>query len=133
MKFTSFEVSKKLAEIGFCLYTELYYMADAKCHSKGKDFDDYELKHLNFEDLPKLAKCYSVAAYDLETILQALPKSLQEYQLCIYFELSFESTKFTYNWQKLEVKQNWNESLADTAARLLILLHEKGYMDIKNV
>jgi hypothetical protein len=103
MKTTNYEISKKLNYAGFKA------QSDTLIHDPSN---------------PITGERY--ASFCLETILEALPKVLQEYELCIYFGVSFEATKFTYNWQKLEVKQNWNESLADTAGKLWLLLKEKG-------
>ena len=119
MKCTSYLISKKLKEAGFEGKAEFYFAVKGNLEPVPYEvlhktsFLDYDLNLL----LP---------TYDLETILDALPKSLQGYELCIYFGVSFEQTKFTYNWQKLETKQAWGESLADTAGRLWLLLKEKG-------
>jgi hypothetical protein len=67
---------------------------------------------------------------DLETLLDALPKSLKsKLELRIWYDK--KSTYIGYqNFEgfdkALNLKQQENESLADTAGRLIILLHEKN-------
>lgn len=95
MKITSFEISKKLAEIGFTGYTRFYYIADGKCKSKGEDCNDYELKYFQNGYLPTLGEYYYYPAYDLETILNALTdlsESLVDIAACLLI-LSFEEER----------------------------------------
>jgi len=105
MKTTSFEISKKLAEIGF----------KAEAHHKLHCFKDDFL--------------YSY--YDLETILEALPEEINLEGYCQ--ELLITKNLLAYQratgaWDFEQIR-NENESLADTAARLLILLHEEGIVN----
>ena len=104
MKTTNFEISKKLKEIGFNVETE-YYWHDIN----GKT----ELHHVAREGLG------DYKSYDLETLLEALPKiNKQEYLLC--------SGGIVYLNDYILVGKEKNESLADTAGRLLIKLFEAG-------
>lgn len=111
MKTTNFEISKKLAEIGF-------------------KPNDEESKIWNYEGQVK----WEYPAYDLETLIDALPKNIgSNQQLRIWFG---EDTFIGYqNWNgfvpELTIKQKENESLADTAGRLLIKLHETGIINFK--
>lgn len=129
MKTTSFEISKRLKEIGFEAYTEFYHIADENCLSRGIDSDDYEVKYLNIEDLHILRKSFYYSAYDLETLLDFLPKSIntntcsfEEYLQLNIDQMSYQNA-FSTNY--ICVDREENESLADVAGRLLILLHEK--------
>jgi len=104
MKTTSFEISKKLAEIGF----------KAEAHHKLHCFKDDFL--------------YSY--YDFETILEALPNQLG--QSFLQITMLGNQALIGYEMQRIELSSlvdGKNESLADTAARLLILLHEEGIVN----
>jgi hypothetical protein len=127
MKTTNFENSKKLAEIGFKADTKNWWMLSA--------FNEptHQLKTYNrFEDY--VGDNYR--AYDLETILEALPKTLTiderrpticHIKLKIFFDVDGKNyigyQSFEGFHPKLTLEQG-NESLVDTAARLLIALHE---------
>jgi hypothetical protein len=80
-----------------------------------------------------------IPAYDLETILEALPKHIRddfgEYELDLY--INRNNWRIAYigdngSLQDDRLTKEENESLADTAARLLILLHEKGIVKFNN-
>lgn len=122
MKTTSYEISKKLYDIGF----------------KGDEYFywDKEGKTIRLADADS-----KYPSYDLETILDALPKSVDSsyYSLQIDFDGEYVDGNHAYicysnipglianeDGVNLEVSWNGNESLADTAARLLILLESKG-------
>lgn len=116
MKTTSYEISKKLKEIGF----------KAEAHHKLRCFKDDFL--------------YSY--YDLETILEALPAIINKNRDHGWGhfgeELSLKKHEIGYYYQdydvitcKIVVKKEESESLADTAARLLILLESKGLINFK--
>ena len=124
---TNYELSKKLKDLGFNQDTELYW-------SNEKGEQDYFLyvKH-TWSENPSHVK-----AYTLEQILKALPEDIkfrdhnsefgfQEGGLklmCIcYFEIGYYDANDSAIY---DCEQKDDESLADTAARLLILLHEKG-------
>ena len=111
MKVTNLEVSKKLQEIGFKAETEFGY-----CAKKQLDYP------INSD-----SKSH-IKAYDLETILKALPKEIFHKRCTGTFKYSMSSQLLYYDGFKHDdifVTQK-DESLANTAARLLILLHEKG-------
>jgi hypothetical protein len=102
MKTTSYETSKKLAKIGF----------KAEAHHK-----------------------FLYSYYDLETILEALPTKIARGEGRAPTS-SFIFTKDGMGYaQKPQIEfqefieHHENASLADTAARLLILLHEKGLIN----
>lgn len=117
IKTTNFEISKKLAEIGFKKETDyFFYLTKPDWYNKAwtwkyvwhyatEGWDDAN-NDSNF--LP---------SYDLETLLDALHKNyLVKYDwLECFLNRDFNGTK------RLE-----NESLADTAGRMIILLYEKN-------
>ena len=108
MKITSYEISKKLAEIGFKANTDRYYNIGTK---------EIIYNPHGFMDRDKFLKCY-----DLETLLDALPK-----EIAYDCPLTLHDNQIYYD-NKFIVYKEENESLADTAARLLLLLIEKGLL-----
>ena len=134
MKTTSFEISKKLAEIGFEVNTRYYYNADAKCISRGEDPDDYELTFINCYS--EIAERINVPAYDLETILEALPACLSNdfegvdgYLRIAKFQMSYKDDEGYYVMVgNTELMEYCYDSLTDAAARLLIKLIESGHI-----
>jgi len=124
MKTTNYEISKQLAEAGFKAETQFYWVK--------WNTGEPELVHEK-EQTPALIE--KVGAYDLETILKALPKQhdffsrgIGNYELRIWYH----ENKVFIGYQNfdgfdklLTFEQEENESLADTAARLLLLLLKK--------
>lgn len=132
MKTTNYEISKQLAEAGFEGETDFYW---GRWDTKTK----ITLIHKT-DTMPYLRDSH-IKAYDFETILQELPRRIEvktgmiyELRACFYRSYSegFEERNYIgyQNFQgfhsQLLFKQEENESLADTAARLLLLLHEKN-------
>jgi hypothetical protein len=139
MKITSYEISKKLAEIGF---------------KKGSNFrwyliEDPKRSFCTYMDLYPISDLENTFfAYDVETILDALPESIKytdvdatmKYDRNLkdwYFQMDKESLYYVSYYHEMEYivfchEKRENESLADTAARLLILLHEKGIVKFNN-
>lgn len=155
MKTTSYEISRQLAEAGFEAETEFYCVK----WNEGEP----ELVHES-QQTPNLIE--SVPAWDLETILEALPSRITNenfdkvpswnletilevlpsritnenifiQRIDYYLRLSKEEIWYENECncdsdescpvdQRFEVSRIKNESLADTAARLLLLLHEKN-------
>lgn len=125
MKTTSFKISKKLAEIGFLDHTGSFWKmnpdgSQASIFRCGHGEDDYSVEYL--------------PSYDLETILEALPTEIEDKNTGRFFiRYLFGNNGLDYYYRNdngdlvcLErVYRNSNECLADTSARLLILLHEK--------
>ena len=97
MKTTSYEISRRLWEIGFKaeMLGNFRYAGDIPC-------------------------------FDLETILEALPSriNLENKDTSCKINLSFDSIRYGANY--FLVKREKNESLADTAAKLLLELHKRG-------
>ena len=133
MKTTSYEISKKLKEAGFEADAD-YYWIESKVINKGiicvknYRFDDYE------SGSEKLCK-----SFDLETLLDALPSVIERkgWGNDIYFKMnkngfwyenscSCDSSEYCPLETYYHIDRQKNESLADTAGRLLLLLHEKN-------
>lgn len=125
MKTTSFEISKRLADIGFKAETSFLWVENLFA---GKNC----IMHLQAMNVHNNKESNEVAAYDLETILEALPDSIHDKETSSFEEfLELDKHCACYNsifvkFPEFSVDRKENESLADTAARLLILLREKG-------
>lgn len=135
MKVTSFSISQKLAEIGFdkkAGFLDCYYNTEGQLRNKHQE-KYYEEENTDVD-------CFS---YDLETILDALPKEIENkihpiesWQLDMTKE--FIGYSYYYSCQSDVDKETLfstiklhTESLADMAARLLIKLHETGLVKFK--
>lgn len=127
MKTTNYKISKKLAEIGFRADTKNWWILSAV------NEPTHQLKTYNrFEDY--VGDNYR--AYDLETILDALPKQhdffsrgVGKYELRIWYHegKAFVGYQNYAGFDKvMTFEQEQNESLADTAGRLIIELYEKN-------
>lgn len=125
MKTTSYLISKKLAEAGFEAETQFYWVKWLE--------GEPELVHEK-EQTPALIE--KVGAWDLETILEALPSEIDEgfRRLCVFSNfVNYEDKKMKIGYYHSDffggvirkIKSD-NESLANTAARLLLSLHEKN-------
>lgn len=132
-KTTSYEISKKLKEAGFGKGSAFAHFK-SECGGGGI-FYVWEGIKGGYEE--------EFFSYDLETILDALPK---QYLVSWYGELgksqailrlTIEKDKIFYNhdsdelrnamyWREKEVQKTGNESLADTAGKMWLMLKEKG-------
>lgn len=126
MKTTSYEISKKLKEAGFKAETNFYWY----CYDNGR-----EMRHIADADGKG-----DVEAYDLETLLDALPKKLaNKYGNKGALKLSYDTKLnwiyyadkedyilFFNDYAYCEIKSQENESLADTAGKMWLMLKEKG-------
>lgn len=134
MKTTSYKISKQLAEVGFNKYkipaTEYCWHHDN--FGSTRFLVGAELEDKTTQTLVSEYKIYP--AYDLETLLEALPKRIDINGVGCRFEMySFadldrnELISIGYmrarNFTALSSK---NESLADTAARLWLNLKENN-------
>lgn len=146
MKTTNFEISKKLKEIGFEAEFNFHYKATDHINLYDSGYEDYKERN--------------TPSYDLETLINALPdKITREYKSTedgtikefeerlvitkneIYYKCYDIGTEDDANeyWREYgyyakfsEVVKDWeDESLADTAGRLLIKLHEAGIINFK--
>ena len=142
MKTTNFEISKKLKEAGFDAQSSFFWC------ELGKDLIKIHISqsHSVPESIDK------IKAYDLETILDALPDCItREYKSnedgtikefeekliiskneiwykCYDIETSDDANEF---WREYQYEQNisiysWNDSLANIAGKMLIKLFEAG-------
>ena len=119
-KTTNYEISKKLAEIGFSRQPFWVWTSKDCCCPYETHLDGFR-------------------AYDLETLLDALPKKMtnkhgREFTL----EISFGVSNWIYyvdendyiflseNYIHGQMESEKNESLADTVGRFIILLFEKN-------
>ena len=118
---TNYKNSKKLADIGF----------DGESETWKHDPDNFILGQ----------KYWS---YDLETLLDALPQTLyQKADSLSTIQTSYEDKEYCFWWDKnalvfsnsderlIEIYRQEDESLADTAARLILKLHEIGITNLK--
>lgn len=125
MKTTNFEISKKLKEAGFEAETDFYWY----CYDNGK-----QMRHIADADGKG-----NVKAYDLETIIDALPAKIEfkEKEYCFWMQWSSSSDCYIMGYvygnlraTELEVwredKNKNSESLAGTAGKMWLLLKEKG-------
>jgi len=124
MKTTNFELSKKLAEIGFKAERSYDYLWEhngigaTRFKPNTMIEDDYIYQHISNGFYP---------AYDLETLLDALPKKQWDIKNCG----EMLSILPAAGRARIVVVKKENESLADTAARLLLLLVEKNIINFK--
>jgi hypothetical protein len=83
-------------------------------------------KTTNFEISKKLIEIGYTGKTDLETLLDALPSriNLEHKSTSRKINLSYDSIRYGDNY--FFVKKQPNESLADIAGRMLILLHEEN-------
>jgi hypothetical protein len=125
MKTTNLETSKKLKELGFEAETHLYWKNEKRIMSL--------VYHTSFDFPPPLNL---VPAYDLETILEALPKSIEELGKLYFFDM----TKLDFVYSNMidgDIEgcyyhnKKENESLANTAGRLLIKLLEDNIIKLR--
>jgi len=136
-KTTNFEISKKLAEIGFRDKCDYFYFHEDK--------NDYEASSLEAFGWDEISDCdiedKYYPSYDLETLLDALPKEIPHknhkklFGMLVNLTINFISKKDIVNigysfgcFDFIETKKG-NESLADTAGRLIIWLHEKNLIE----
>lgn len=130
MKVTGFLVSKKLAEIGFraeCFY--FYFHSDNNCKEKTL----YNLEEFGFDKIDDCDiedKYYP--AYDLETILDNICFVIEnkENKKVYLFRMNQQDMEYITFEQEVDIEfytpRQKGESLADTAGRMIIKLHEKN-------
>lgn len=125
MKTTSLEISRKLKEIGFDAETNCFWNEETE--EMQVWYQEPNREHF-------------IKAFLLETILEALPKTITlknwNYGFNIIYSNSSDCwivgyTRGNFRETNFETYSEENESLADTAARLLILLVEKGIINLK--
>ena len=129
-KTTNYEISKKLKEIGFDKETNFYFTEVAP--------DKFEAQYYTNNKEYLLLK-----SYELETLLDALPSSIEyknEYNVILNYDFFLQNDKLGYYYEHGEYRNDYHmgdgifefsklsldESLADTAGRLIIELYEKN-------
>ena len=127
MKTTNYEISKKLAEIGFKAESNFFvnfyeykiYCKNPKLPVQISDYSEPK------KDKPSEFLGYIYKSYDLETILEVLPAVLE-------MVINDNNKRgFLLDWkygcyEEIFIEKQDTESLADTAGRLLIKLHENN-------
>jgi hypothetical protein len=106
-KTTNYEISKKLEEMGFNQETNFYYRKN-----------DKEL-FINTPPNLKNSEEFFLKSYDLETLLDVLPDTIGG---C----LMIHKEGMYYQESMVEVQKLENESLADTAGRMIIELYNNN-------
>jgi len=122
IKTTNYEISKKLKEIGFKAEAEFFFYLDKP---------DYGAWHISEEgQIFANEKDDCLPSYDLETLLDALPKKLKEYgELGSLFRTGFILGYNLQNFDDLSQLLQFRlqgQSLADTAGKLIIWLHREN-------
>lgn len=141
MKTTSYEISKKLKEAGF----EDSYIYAWYSDSEGLPWIQ-EIQHAKPTAVNKYGEevklTFIAPAYDLETLIDALPKKLaNKYGKEGALKLSYDTKLnwvyyadkedyilFFNDYVLCEIKSQENESLADTAGKMWLFLKEKGVL-----
>ena len=108
-KTTSYEISKQLKEAGFEAETDFYYY-------------EQQLRNLVFpKHFADADGKGHVKSYDLETLLDALKQTGKR----IMIEIKSDNWGINFDYEFNKYSQE-NESLADTAGKMWLLLKEKG-------
>ena len=141
MKTTSYEISKKLKEAGF---------EDSYIYAWYSDLEGLpwiqEIQHAKPTAVNKYREevklTFTAPAYDLETILDALPARIEKneklYDLLLRHNiLGYYATSLKLDYDNIQLDDyifelyDHDKSLADTAGRLLIELFEAGIINFK--
>ena len=121
MKTTNYQISKQLAEAGFAAATEFYWVK--------WNAGEPELVHEKEQTSALIEK---VGAWDLETILEALPNFIankNKGENCLVIDVAFGEIHYegdSDNEAMFITTTKENESLADTAAKLWLKLKQEG-------
>ena len=141
MKTTNLEISKKLKKIGF----EDSYIYAWYSDSEGLPWIQ-EIQHAKPTAVNKYREevklTFTAPAYDLETILDALPARIEKnekmYDLLLRHNiLGYYATSLKLDYDNIQLDDyifelyDHDKSLADTAGRLLIELFEAGIINFK--
>jgi hypothetical protein len=139
IKTTNYEISKKLAEIGFKAKAEKCW-AKIKHSVQHPSLSEFNLVNLDFA-VPQNCDEW-VLSHDLETLLDALPKAFDVMQeiyptgFHLNIDLNENAQTFSYiedgllslqeHHEEAFVVKTQEESLADVAGRMIIALHKKN-------
>jgi hypothetical protein len=127
-KTTNFEISKKLAEIGFKKETDyFFYLTKPDWFNKAWSWQ-YVWHYATEGWVDANNDSNFLPSYDLEVLLEALPEEINLEGYCQ--ELLITKNLLAYRratgaWDFEQIR-NENESLADTAGRLIILLESNN-------
>jgi hypothetical protein len=126
MKTTNLETSKKLKELGFEAKSDFFFAVDRNYKPV-----PYEVLHRNSFEPHEIERL--VPAYDLEKIIEAFPKTIKKenFNLNCCYALWHHKIKFFHdNLGEYQVEKKENESLANTAGRLLVKLLEDNIIKL---
>ena len=140
MKTTNLEISKKLKKIGFEAETFFFWTKAPKLTELDKD--RYVIALANKADFSEEEQMYP--AYHLETLIEALPSVIEREGSGnnIYFKMNknrvwyenscnCDSSEYCPVNIYYRIDRQKNESLADTAGKMLIKLFEAGIINFK--
>jgi hypothetical protein len=128
MKVTNFEISKKLAEIGFEAETDFFWSRPTIKLIGGEEFvGEWNLSFV--QDKNFISEKW-IRSFDLETLLDALPSEVELIESHFSKKRGFYLDLEVFG-REFFIEKEENESLADTAARLLMLLAEKGIINFE--
>lgn len=132
MKTTSYEISKQLKEAGFEAQSSFFWC--------GLDKDLIRIHISQSYSVPESFD--KIKAYDLQTILDALPARIEKneklYDLLLRHNiLGYYATSLKLDYDNIQLDDyifelyDHDKSLTDTAGRLLIELFEAGIINFK--
>jgi hypothetical protein len=125
IKTTNYEISKKLAEIGFKAEAEFFFYLDKP------DYGAWHISEGIKGQILANKKDDCLPSYDLETLLDALPHNFMLEKKIKFLNMNQSEIGYKtgssdiYDYQLLCHRRK-EESLADTAGRLIILFHEEN-------
>lgn len=130
MKTTSFEISKKLRDLGIHLDTNFSWIKMDHAENGGTMI--WEIHYEDNVNGIEYPNEYHIEAYTLEDILEVLPKHLSSegYSESLIVEVKYNLIGYEMIWNE---GRKENETLATTAARLLIKLLEDKIITIEEV
>lgn len=116
-KTTNFEISKKLKEAGFEAETDYNFI----------ERNNQKAFLINIKELSSIEIMNEIGvfikSYDLETILDALKQTGKRIMIVVKSDIWGINFNYEFNIYSKE-----NESLADTAGKMWLLLKEKGVL-----
>jgi hypothetical protein len=121
IKTTNYEISKQLAEIGFDKETNFYFTEIAPDKFKAEYYTNNK-------------KYLLLKSYDLETLLEALPNFIENgngTENCLVVDVAFGEIHYEGDCENATLfitTTRENESLADTAGRLIIELYNNNFI-----
>lgn len=118
---TSYKTSKQLLDLGFedSYHTQCTEATD----EDGSDTTIWAPIKIYFSGIP---------SYDLGTLLANMPKQIGDYKLRVFFEptLYIAYQRFDGCHKIYNIKQEDEDTVADVAAKLLLLLHKNQIINL---